>query len=140
MFGTVAKDQYVSNASVKSNTTAGILDTSSIIQDPSTGYPGNPPVGPYSVITIPKFDNSKDPVIYKLTVDSSNLTLGDIVVVLFSNTTPAGETVTVTLPTNIYTSFNNTPGNPELTLTPYSQFAFTLLFNGSIFVNTFEFC
>jgi hypothetical protein len=140
MFGTIAKDQYVSNVSIRSNTTAGSLATESILQPPSNGYPGNPPQGPYSVIKYPPFDNTAAPVTYTLTVDSTNLSTGDMVVILFSIVNPGGNAVIVDLPANVYSSFTNTPGILNLDLTQYGQFNFTLLYNGSKFINTFEFC
>lgn len=141
MFGFVEKDQYTSNASVRSNTTAGSLATSDILQQPSNGYPGSPPTGPYSVIVIPPLDNTTAPVTYTLTVNSANLVVGDVVVIIFSVVVPAGaNAVTINLPANIYSSFGDNPGTPTMDITEYSQFDLRLLYNGSKFINTFEFC
>lgn len=141
MFGTIAKDQYVSNVSIRSNTTAGSLATSSILQPPSNGYPANPPQGPYSVIKYPPFNNTTAAVTFTLTVDSTNLSTGDIVVILFSVVVPGGaNTVEVDLPANVYSSFNGSPGITTMDITQFSQFNLTLLYDGSKFINTFEFC
>lgn len=135
MFGLVDKDFQFTNLKIDAQTTAGKLSASNIV---GQVYPSTP-IGPYSVINIDTFDNTINPVSYTLSLDSSNLNVGDMVMVLFKVAQPDGNDVIINLPSNIYFSYSFITNTTSFNIKEYPYFNIPLLFNGSIFVSTFEF-
>lgn len=144
MFGVVEKDNLFSNMRIEAQTTAGMLSTPRIIGQnyvsfPNTSTPVTVPAGPYSVIDLGTLDNSSSPVVYNLTVDSSNLVVGDMVVLVFRVAVPGANAVTIILPPNVLSSFGYEIYASELNITDYLYYNLELLFDGSFLLNTFEF-
>lgn len=145
MFGVVEKDNLFSNVRVEAHTTAGRLSTTPIIigqnylSFPNTSTPVTVPSGPYSVIDLGTLDNSNGPVVYNLAVNSSNLVVGDAVVLIFRVADPGANPVTIVLPPNVLSSFGNDIYASEIDVTSYLYYNLELLFDGSFLLNTFEF-
>ena len=137
MFGLVEKDIFLSNTTISGNTVAGKLTVPNVIYPISPDYPATP-IGPYSVITIPPLGSTIAPVTYNLVVDSTNSVIGDQVVFLFS--TFGDQTITVNLPTNVYYTWQNNPtGVASFTITAGQPYNLPLIWQGTKFINTFEF-
>jgi hypothetical protein len=145
MFGVLEKDNLFSNVRIEAQTTAGKLSTPLIIGQNYVSYPNTStpnltvPVGPYSVIDLGTLDNSSSPVAYNLAVDSSNLVVGDMVVLVFRVAVPEANAVTIILPPNVLSTFGNEVYASELDITNYLYYNLELLFDGSFLLNTFEF-
>lgn len=137
MFGLVEKDIFLSNSTISGQTVAGKLIVPNVIYPISQDYPAVP-IGPYSVITIPPLGSTTAPVTYNLTVDSTNSEIGDQVIILFD--TFGDQTITVNLPANVYyTWLGNTLGATSFTITAGQPYNLPLLWQGTKFINTFEF-
>ena len=135
MFGIVQKDNSFSNVTISSTSSTGNLSSPAVIQPISPGYPSTP-TGPYSVMTH-ILDNTNDPVNYNLTVDSTNSVLGDTVTYIFKALVPFGpNAATVNLPINVFLLYTQT----EIVVSDYLQYNLTLLYNGTLYLNTFESC
>jgi len=137
MFGLVEKDIFLSNSTISGQTVAGKLIVPNVIYPISQDYPAVP-IGHYSVITIPPLGSTTAPVTYNLTVDSTNSEIGDQVIILFD--TFGDQTITVNLPANVnYTWMGNTLGATSFTITAGQPYNLPLLWQGTKFINTFEF-
>ena len=135
MFGVTEQDYFLSNARVRGITTAGKLTIG------DTPYNSRE----YSVIGPILLDNSINPVEYNLVIPPMPRIAGDVVMVLFrianvSGVNPGPQAI-VKLPSNVYCSWDNEPAySKELNMSYYEQVQLQLIYNGSVFVNTFEFC
>jgi len=137
MFGLIEKDTFSSNSTISGHTVAGKLIAPNVNYPISPDYP-DVPIGPYSVITIPPLGSTTAPITYTLIVDSTNLNIGDQVIILFD--TFGDQTITVNVPANVYYTWRgNTIGSTSFTITAGQPYNLPLLWQGESFINTFEF-
>ena len=141
MFGTVQQDQYLSNARVRNITTAGKLSSTV-----STGGIYNNLN--YTVVSV-FLNNAIAPVTYNLTVANNPGQMpGDIKMYLFTIAAALGQEpqfpCVVNLPDNVYSSFQDinfeSPGyGRQLIFNNYKQVSLGLIFDGQVWINTFEY-
>ena len=124
MFGTVSRDTFGNNMTMKDN----------LIVDASVYVSYRTPVR--RTIVVPQLDNSSQEVEYTLVIDSSESKIGDIVIVFFSLASDQNNAL-INFPENLY-FINCGERVLQKNIGTYERFAMLFQFDGEVFIQGYE--